>query len=112
MKIHRTGAVSKKRSALALSKSKMMASWIGNLHTDAHEAIISGERFMTVQREKLNRPQEPQDHRPIELRHLCAAACRRISTESEEQTSSIELQERHCSQLTAGKPHWENAGIF
>lgn len=29
-----------------------------------------------------------------------------------EQTSSFELQERHYSQLIAGNPHWENAGIF
>ncbi len=53
-----------------------------------------------------------QDHRPIELRHLRVAAYCRVSTELEEQTSSIELQERHYSQLIAGNPHWENAGIF
>ena len=45
-----------------------------------------------------------QDHRPIELRHLRVAAYCRVSTELEEQTSSIELQERHYSQLFPGIP--------
>lgn len=36
-----------------------------------------------------------QDHRPIELRHLRVAAYCRVSTELEEQTSNIQLQERH-----------------
>ena len=31
-----------------------------------------------------------QDHRSIELRHLCVAAYCRVSTELEEQTSSID----------------------
>ncbi|WP_251318533.1 recombinase family protein [Flintibacter muris] len=53
-----------------------------------------------------------QDHRPTELRHLRVAAYCRVSTELEEQTSSIELQERHYSQLISGNPHWENARIF
>ena len=53
-----------------------------------------------------------QDHRPIELRRLRVAAYCRVSTELKEQTSSFELQERHYSQLIAGNPHWENAGIF
>ena len=35
-----------------------------------------------------------QDRRPIELRHLRVAAYYQVSTELEEQTSSIELQER------------------
>lgn len=39
-----------------------------------------------------------QGHRPMELRHLRVAAYCRVSTELEEQTSSIELQERHYSQ--------------
>lgn len=34
-----------------------------------------------------------QDHCPIELRHLRVAAYCRVSTQLEEQTSSIELQE-------------------
>ena len=53
-----------------------------------------------------------QDHRPIELRHLRVAAYCRVSTELEEQTSSIELQERHYSQLISANPNWESAGIF
>lgn len=53
-----------------------------------------------------------QDHRPIELRHLRVAAYCRVSTELEEQTSSIELQVRHYSQLISANPNWENAGIF
>ena len=53
-----------------------------------------------------------QDHRPIELRRLRVAAYCWVSTKLKEQTSSLELQERHYSQLIAGNPHWENAGIF
>lgn len=53
-----------------------------------------------------------QDHRPIELSPLRVAAYCRVSAELEEQTSSIELLERHYSQLISGTPHWENAGIF
>ena len=53
-----------------------------------------------------------QDHRPIELRHLRVAAYCRVSTELEEQTSSIELQVRHYSQLISANPNWANAGIF
>ena len=53
-----------------------------------------------------------QDHRPIELHHLRVAAYCRVSTELEEQASSIELQVRHYSQLIAGNPHCENAGLF
>ena len=40
-----------------------------------------------------------QNDLPIKLRHLRVAAYCRVSTELEEQTSSIELQERHYSQL-------------
>ena len=46
-----------------------------------------------------------QDHRPMELRHLRVAAYCRVSTELEEQTSSIELQERHYSQLISANPN-------
>lgn len=53
-----------------------------------------------------------QDHRPIELRHLRVAAYCRVSTELEEQTSSIELQERHYSQLIARNPYWEKPEYF
>ena len=53
-----------------------------------------------------------QGHRPMELRHLRVAAYCRVSTELEEQTSSIELQEQHYSQLISANPNWESAGIF
>ena len=49
---------------------------------------------------------------PIELQHLRVAAYCRVSTELEEQTSSIELQEQYYTQLISGNPNWENAGIF
>lgn len=52
------------------------------------------------------------DHRPIELRHLRVVAYCRVSTELEEQTSSIELQVRYYSQLISANPNWESAGIF
>lgn len=53
-----------------------------------------------------------QDNRPMELRHLRVAAYCRVSTDLEEQTSSIELQERHYTQVISANPNWENAGIF
>ncbi|MBD5457196.1 MAG: recombinase family protein [Lachnospiraceae bacterium] len=53
-----------------------------------------------------------QDNRPIELRHLRVAAYCRVSTDLEEQTSSIELQERYYTQRICMNPNWENAGIF
>ncbi len=53
-----------------------------------------------------------QDCHPMELRHLRVAAYCRVSTNLEEQTSSIELQEQHFTQLISENPHWENAGIF
>ena len=37
------------------------------LYTDAHEAIISDEMFMAVQREKLGRSKEPQNHVAMRL---------------------------------------------
>lgn len=37
------------------------------LYTDAHEAIISDEMFMAVQREKLGRFKEPQNHVAMRL---------------------------------------------
>lgn len=48
----------------------------------------------------------------LELRCLRVAAYCRVSTELEEQTSSIELQERHYTQMISANPNWENAGIF
>ncbi len=53
-----------------------------------------------------------QDYPPVKLRHLRVATYCRVSTELEEQTGSIELQERHYSQLISGNHNWENAGIF
>jgi len=49
---------------------------------------------------------------PIEFQHLQVAAYCRVSTEQEEQASSIELQEQHYAQLISENPNWENAGIF
>jgi len=44
---------------------------------------------------------------PIELQHLRVAAYCRVSTEREEQATSIELQERHYIQLISENPNWE-----
>lgn len=49
---------------------------------------------------------------PVEMRHLRVAAYCRVSTEQEEQDSSIRLQELHYTRLIDGNPNWENAGIF
>lgn len=49
---------------------------------------------------------------PVEMRHLRVAAYCRVSTEQEEQDSSIRLQELHYTRLINGNPNWENAGIF
>ncbi len=48
----------------------------------------------------------------MELRHLRVAAYCRVSTDLEEQTSSIELQKRYYIFKISGNPNWENAGIF
>ena len=53
-----------------------------------------------------------QNDLPIELRRLRVAAYCRVSTEQEEQTGSIELQELYYTQLIAENPNWKNAGIF
>ena len=37
------------------------------LYTGSHEAIISDEMFMAVQREKLSRSKEPQNHIAMKL---------------------------------------------
>lgn len=49
---------------------------------------------------------------PVEMRHLRVAAYCRVSTEQEEQDSSIRLQELHFTRIIDGNPNWENAGIF
>lgn len=53
-----------------------------------------------------------QIYLPIELQHLRVAAYCRVSTDQEEQSSSIELQEQHYARLISENPNWENAGIF
>lgn len=53
-----------------------------------------------------------QNDLPIELRRLRVAAYCRVSTEQEEQTGSIELQELYYTQLIAENANWKNAGIF
>lgn len=49
---------------------------------------------------------------PIKLQQLRVAAYCRVSTELEEQTNSIELQEQHYARMISENPNWENAGIF
>ena len=49
---------------------------------------------------------------PIELQHLRVAAYCHVSTEQEEQSSSIELQEQHYARLISENPNWESSGIF
>ena len=49
---------------------------------------------------------------PTEVRHLRVAAYCRVSTEQEEQDSSIELQEMYYRRLIEENPNWTNAGIF
>ena len=53
-----------------------------------------------------------QDGCPMELRYLRVAAYCRVSTDLEEQTSSIELQKRYYTFKISGNPNWKNAGIF
>ena len=43
---------------------------------------------------------------------LRVAAYCRVSTESEEQGSSLELQTQHFIEMIDGHPGWENAGVF
>lgn len=49
---------------------------------------------------------------PVEMRHLRVAAYCRVSTEQEEQDSSIRLQELYYTRFIDGNPNWENEGIF
>ena len=49
---------------------------------------------------------------PAKMRHLRVAAYCRVSTEQEEQDSSIELQEMYYRRLIEENPNWTNAGIF
>jgi len=49
---------------------------------------------------------------PAKLRHLQVAAYCRVSTEQEEQNSSIQLQEMCYRRMIEENPNWKNAGIF
>lgn len=53
-----------------------------------------------------------QETVPMEEKHLCVAAYCRVSTDREEQDSSIELQELRYRQMIKENPNWENAGVF
>lgn len=46
---------------------------------------------------------------PAEEKHLRVAAYCRVSTDQEEQDSSIELQELHYRRMIEENPNWENA---
>ena len=48
----------------------------------------------------------------MEEKHLCVSAYCRVSTDREEQDSSIELQELRYRQMIEENPNWENAGVF
>ena len=48
---------------------------------------------------------------PIELQNLRGAGHCRVSTEQEEQFSSIELQKQYYAQLIYENPIWKNVGI-
>lgn len=48
----------------------------------------------------------------MEEKHLCVAAYCRVSTDREEQDSSIELQELRYRQMIEENPNWENADVF
>lgn len=49
---------------------------------------------------------------PLRERHLRVAAYCRVSTDSEEQINSYKAQKEYYSNLIAGNPNWESAGIF
>ena len=53
-----------------------------------------------------------QETVPMEEKHLCVAAYCRVSTDREEQDSSIELQELRYRQMIEENPNWENADVF
>ena len=56
-------------------------------------------------------PPEP-DEPPIELQNIRVATYCRVSTQQEEQDSSIEIQVQHYTQLLQNHPFWINAGVF
>ena len=53
-----------------------------------------------------------QNNLPMEERSLRVAAYCRVSTEQEEQDTSLQLQETHYRWKIEENPNWENAGIF
>ena len=53
-----------------------------------------------------------QEDVPMEEKYLRVAAYCRVSTDQEEQDSSIELQELRYRQMIEENPNWENAGVF
>lgn len=53
-----------------------------------------------------------QETVPMEEKYLRVAAYCRVSTDQEEQDSSIELQELRYRQMIEENPNWENAGVF
>lgn len=53
-----------------------------------------------------------QEDVPMEEKCLRVAAYCRVSTDQEEQDSSIELQELRYRQMIEENPNWENAGVF
>ncbi len=62
--------------------------------------------------QKITEIPSTQDRCHTKLQHLRVAAYCRVSTDLEEQTSSIELQKRYYTFKISGNPNWENAGIF
>lgn len=54
----------------------------------------------------------PQMVLPVKLQELRVAAYCRVSTDHDEQDSSMELQEHYYRDLIDSNPNWENAGIF
>ena len=50
--------------------------------------------------------------KPVEHQALRVAAYCRVSTEHEEQETSLEMQEAHFRAIIEENPNWKNAGIF
>lgn len=49
---------------------------------------------------------------PVEQQALRVAAYCRVSTEHEEQETSLELQKAHFRAIIEGNPNWKSAGVF
>lgn len=50
--------------------------------------------------------------KPVEQQVLRVAAYCRVSTEHEEQETSLEMQEAHFRTIIDANPNWKNAGVF